>query len=191
MRDPLDERTFLVLNGAHLKKMASAEAIAKAVGVDPEAANAVLAAASAKGWALEVEGKILLLPEGTAAVHDYYRNAYQEQRMSAQLMSWYGRFEALNEQFIKQVTDWQKADGDERIEARLLKTVERLMKSLADILPLIPRYECYTRRFAASIAAIDRGDKDYVCKPTVDSVHNIWFELHEDILSVLGRPRDA
>ena len=27
--------------------------------------------------------------------------------------------------------------------------------------------------------------------PSVDSVHNIWFEIHEDILTLLGRPRDV
>jgi hypothetical protein len=25
----------------------------------------------------------------------------------------------------------------------------------------------------------------------VDSIHNIWFEFHEDILTLLGRPRDV
>jgi hypothetical protein len=72
-----------------------------------------------------------------------------------------------------------------------MKTVERLMKFLEEIIPSIPRYESYVRRFANSISLVDRGDRDYVCKPTIDSVHNIWFEFHEDILSVLGRPRDA
>ena len=34
------------------------------------------------------------------------------------------------------------------------------------------------------------GLREYVCKPTIDFVHNIWFEFHEDFLAVLGRPRD-
>src|SRR6478672_11898080 len=34
---------------------------------------------------------------------------------------------------------------------------------------------------------IDEGEKEFVCTPTIDSVHNIWFEFHEDILSVIGR----
>jgi hypothetical protein len=38
---------------------------------------------------------------------------------------------------------------------------------------------------------VDQGRREFVCKPTLDSVHNIWFEFHEDILAVLGRPRDT
>jgi hypothetical protein len=57
--------------------------------------------------------------------------------------------------------------------------------------PLLSRYEIYVDRFNASVTRIDEGDKDFVCKPTIDSVHNIWFEFHEDILSVIGRPRDT
>jgi hypothetical protein len=65
------------------------------------------------------------------------------------------------------------------------------MKNLEEIIPDIPRYRNYARRFTDSVALVDAGNKDYVCKPTIDSIHNVWFEFHEDILSVLGRPRDT
>ena len=58
------------------------------------------------------------------------------------------------------------------------------------LVPLIPRYTGYVRRFSAAWL-VDRGQRDFVCSPTIDSVHNIWFEFHEDILAVLGRPRDV
>ena len=191
MTEITDERAFLVLNGAHLKKMANAEEIAAAVGVDVQTAASVLASAIAKHWAMDVDGRFLLVPEGTAVVHEFYRDIYGSLRLNTNLLAWYDRFEAINEQFIKQVSEWQAAEGDERVQARLMKTVERLMKFLEEIIPSIPRYETYVRRFANSVSLVDRGDKDYVCKPTIDSVHNVWFEFHEDILSVLGRPRDA
>ena len=171
--------------------MANAEEIAAAVGVDEQTAASVLASAIAKDWAMDVDGRFLLVPEGTAVVHKYYRDIYGPLRLNANLLAWYDRFEAINEQFIKQVSEWQATEGDERVQSRLMKTVERLMKFLEEIIPSIPRYESYVRRFANSISLVDRGDRDYVCKPTIDSVHNIWFEFHEDILSVLGRPRDA
>ncbi len=186
-----DERSFLVLNGVHLKKMATPEEIALAADVDGEFARRTLVAAAANGWALDVEGRFLILPEGVAAVQEFYRSAYHDVRANPGLAAWYERFEAINAQFIKQVSEWQSSDGEERIQSRLMKTVERLMSSLRDLVPTIPRYEAYVRRFDRSVSMVDSGDKDYVCKPTIDSVHNIWFEFHEDILSVLGRPRDA
>jgi hypothetical protein len=185
-----EDATFLVLNGAHLKKMATAEAIATAVGAPSEVAQAELAAAVEKGWAMCVDGRYLLLPEGTSAVHEYYGKLYTPLREDAFVKAWYDRFETLNDQFIKAVSDWQKDEEDEKAKARILKVVERLTKGLGDIVPLIHRYENYVRRFTEGVGRVDRGEREYVCGPTIDSVHTVWFEFHEDILSVLGRPRD-
>ena len=187
----LSEQEFLVLNGAHLKKMATADEIASAVGLDPSVVKSVLDSAASTGLLITAEGKHLLLPEGTRAVHEYYRTAYEPMRSSEPVLTWYERFETINEQFIKQVSEWQSTDGDERIQSRLIKTVERLRKNLQELIPLIPRYKSYLNRFGVSVARIDEGEKELVCTPTIDSVHNIWFEFHEDILSVIGRPRDT
>lgn len=187
----ISEKEFCVLNGAHLKKMATIEEIGAAVGLDPTDVAEVLAVAVAGGLAMNMDGRYLLLPDGTSAVQDYYRTTYMPMRTNALLLVWYDRFEIINEQFIKQVSDWQSTEGDERIQGRLMKTVERLMKNLEEIVSKIPRYQNYVRRFADSIALVDSGNKNYVCKPTIDSIHNVWFEFHEDVLSVLGRPRDT
>jgi hypothetical protein len=186
-----DAETFLILNAAHLKKMVTAGEIADASGAGLDRAQQVLEAAVADGLAMEMDGKFLLLPEGTEAVQASYNELYASLRVDPAITAWYDRFEVINAQFIKQVSDWQAAEGDDRIQGRLIKTVERLMKNVGELLAAIPRYEQYLNRFAASIALADGGDKDYVCKPTIDSIHNIWFEFHEDILSVLGRPRDV
>lgn len=187
----LNEQQFLVLNGAHLKKMATANELASAVGLDAAVVEAVLNTAAGNGLLMVAEGRHLLLPEGTGAVQEYYRNAYSALRANDVVIAWYERFETVNKQFIKQVSEWQSGDGDERVQSRVIKTVERLTKNLQELTPLIPRYEIYVDRFNESVARIDQGEKDFVCKPTIDSVHNIWFEFHEDILSVIGRPRDT
>jgi hypothetical protein len=187
----LSEQEFLVLNGAHLKKMATAKDLASAVGLDSAVVEAVLHAAAGNGLLMVAEGRHLLLPEGTGVVQEYYRIVYGPMCSNEVVLAWYERFETINEQFIKQVSEWQSSDGDERIQSRLIKTVERLAKNLRELTPLIPRYEAYVDRFNGSVVRVDQGDKDFVCKPTIDSVHNIWFEFHEDILSVIGRPRDA
>jgi len=186
-----DDATFLVLNGLHLKKMASVEEIAAAVEVPPEVAKAALAEAVQRGWAMDADGKFLLLPDGTAFVHDRYAAHYGGLRSDAEVVAWYYRFEGINDQFIKAVSDWQKSDGDARAQTRVVKTVERLVKSLRDLVAKIPRYAAYVRRLSDGVAAIDRGETQFVCAPTLDSVHTVWFEFHEDILSVLGRPRDV
>ena len=85
----------------------------------------------------------------------------------------------------------KKATATQRPKSKVLKIGERLIRAIGEIVPIIPRYETYVRRFTDGVARIDRGERDYICGPTIDSVHTVWFEFHEDILSVLGRPRDV
>jgi hypothetical protein len=33
------------------------------------------------------------------------------------------------------------------------------------------------------------GDADWFTKPTIDSYHTVWFELHENLLATLGIER--
>jgi hypothetical protein len=187
----LDDAAFLVLNAAHLNKMAGPAAIAAATGLDAAAVQRVLDQAERDGLGQRIGNQFLLFPDGSKAVLGHYNRAYAELRKSPGLEQWYERFETLNTLFIKHVTDWQNSGGDDDSQAKLIKCVERLMKMIDGLTPQIRRYGDYVRRFADSVAKTDQGDKDYVCSPMVDSVHNIWFEFHEDILSVLGRPRDT
>lgn len=186
----MDEATFLALNAVYLKKMATAAQVAELTGSDTAAVDRILAQAAAQGWLMAVEGNVMLLPEGTEAVRGDYGARYGALRADERVETWYRRFEALNAQFIQQVSEWQ-GSGDERAQGRLMRSVERLIKSLGELVPAIPRYAGYTRRFEHGLGLIDHGQLDYIANPTLDSVHNVWFEFHEDILSVLGRPRDA
>ncbi len=47
--------------------------------------------------------------------------------------AWYDRFETLNDQFIKAVSDWQKSDEDEKAESKVIKIVERLIKAMGEL----------------------------------------------------------
>ncbi len=187
----LSDHDFIVLNAIYLKKMADAASIAEITALPEATVGACLAAAVDAGWLLDLPGGAMLMPDGTAALLAHYDAAYRALRAEPALTSWYGNFEHLNTRFIAQVSEWQKTDGDDKVERRLLQTAERLVRDIGTLLPRIPRYAAYVRRFEASMARVDQGQRDFVCKPTLDSVHNIWFEFHEDILAVLGRPRDT
>ena len=56
---------------------------------------------------------------------------------------------------------------------------------------VLPRLAPYARRLAAAADALARGDTRFVASPRVDSLHQVWFELHEDLLVTLGRERAA
>ena len=187
----LPDSEFTILNAIYLKKMAAAVAVAAATSLPEDAVTRTLASAADAGWLMDLPGGAMLLPEGTEQVLDYYRNTYAAVRADPTVVHWYDGFETLNTRFIAAVSEWQRSEGDERAERRVLQAAGRLAKDIAQLVPLIPRYGAYRQRLERSIDLVDAGSQDFVCKPTVDSVHNIWFEFHEDILAVLGRPRDT
>ena len=49
----------------------------------------------------------------------------------------------------------------------------------------------YPARLGNAIEQLQAGDTAYIARPTVDSYHQVWFELHEDLLVTLGRERAA
>ena len=59
----------------------------------------------------------------------------------------------------------------------------------AALAAVAPRLASYPSRLAEAAGAIATGDSRFVANPRVDSLHQVWFELHEDVLVTLGRSR--
>lgn len=182
---------FAVLNAIYLKKIASQAVIAAVSGLTGDLVGQRLAAADDQGWIMNLPEGAMLLSEGMQQVLDYYRHTYADVRGDPATLTWYEHFETLNSRFIAAVTEWQRTEGDERVERKLLQAAEKLSRDIGQLQSKVPRYGAYVRRFGQSMDLVDQGRREFVCKPTLDSVHNIWFEFHEDILAVLGRPRDT
>jgi len=85
--------------------------------------------------------------------------------------------------------DHSDADYDENVIDRAAKLVERLKRITCALGEHDPRFLRYDERFDAALDRVDRGDRDYLSSPGLESVHNIWFEFHEDLLRSLGKAR--
>ncbi|WP_322013737.1 hypothetical protein [Paraburkholderia sp. J12] len=179
----------MVLNALYLKKMANPAALVECVHLPSADVQNALNEAVGKGQAVELGGEYLLDVPGRRAVLEYYNETYLAKR--AAVTQWYERFETLNSQFLKLVSEFQTSEGDARVLAQLTKVVERQIAALRRIEVEIPRYGVYADRFAAALERVDLGDRSFVTNPRADSIHNIWFEFHEDILAVVGRPRET
>jgi hypothetical protein len=186
----IDDSEFVALNAVYLKKLATESQIGWISGLPPAEVRRLVEACVSEGRLIELNGGLMLLPDGSQAVLDYYRDAYRQLRQLPATSRWYERFEPINARFIALVSEWQTS-GDERTQERMFQSVERLIKLIGELIDAVPRYTHFVRRFEHSMSLVDSGDAQYVCSPTVDSIHNIWFEFHEDILAVLGRPRDT
>ena len=188
----IDELTFLVLNAIYLRKITTRGLLREGTALDADAIKAALDRAIDTGQVIDMGGQFMLQEEGTKAVLEFYVANYGSLRDDQDLVQWYDRFETVNGQFLKVVSEWQKSEGDdERLLGRLTRAVERHVAAIERIVALIPRYDVYVSRFTAGLDRVDQGQRAYVTGPTVDSLHSIWFEFHEDILGVLGRPRDT
>lgn len=199
----LDKTDYDVLNVVALKKMASADAVVDASGADIEAVGEALDRLAERGLIVVAAGSALPTDEAEPALRDAAEEHYAAVRADADVAAQVERFETVNAQFLTTMSAWQQIDVggrkvandhsdsayDDKVITRLAKLVARLEPLLEALAEYDPRFAGYRRRFGAALAAIDEGRHELVSSPTADSVHNIWFEFHEDLLRTLGRER--
>ena len=114
-------------------------------------------------------------------------------------------FEPLDQRLKLAVSDWQMRSiagevvlNDHRDAAWDAGVFGRLAEIRAEIGPWLttlakdlPRLLVYSQRLASALEAARSGDGRFVASPRVDSVHGIWFELHEDLIRLAERTRAA
>jgi hypothetical protein len=187
----MTDEQFLVLNCIYLRKIATATVAGECTALPRYTIDTVLTAATDDGTVLDVgEGQFMLSEDGTLQVLGEYGHRYAAERQDPSVADWYQRFEVLNGQFLTGISAWQR-DNDPGQLDRLLRLVERQIKALDGLSARVGRYGLYRDRFERALERVDDGRSEYVVSPSVDSIHNIWFEFHEDILTLLGRPRDV
>jgi len=99
----------------------------------------------------------------------------------ADLGTAYEAFLPLNRAFLVAV-------AAEKPLAELTALVAQLSPILGALESKLPRFSSYSARLAAALRDAE-VDPAWIASPTLDSVHTIWFELHEHLLATLGRDR--
>jgi hypothetical protein len=194
---------FEVLNVIVLKKMCRAETVAEVLGI-PQAVVEDTVATLERG---ELIGRAddLLLPIDAAepALAGFTAQAYRDLRSDPASDGLYERFERINAQLLQTMAEWQQIDvgghkvandhSDRDYDEKVITTAARLVERLKPIAGALgerdSRFLRYGERFDAALDRVDRGERDYLSSPMLESVHNIWFEFHEDLLRALGKAR--
>ena len=193
----------LVLHGLAVKKHATAQEVADLVGLDPALAETLLAEAAATARAQENDGKYMLTPLARVALEGDYSRYWSDLRESEAFLAAYEAFERINVQLKATITDWQTIElggtrvandhsdkaHDLKIIGRLGETHERADRILARLEKVQPRFEFYRRNLLAALERAEDGDIEWVSGAKLPSYHTLWFELHEDLLRLLGRQR--
>jgi hypothetical protein len=183
-----------VLMGLRVRGRADGAEVARAAGCSTADAAAVLAGAKARGAVVPLaHGASGVLTLSAAGHDELTRLLAAESFDRAALAALYERFLVVDRELKQAITTWQLADEARKSAAQaavmaVAATAGGVAAALAEV---AARLAPYPGRLATAAGAIATGDPRFVASPRVDSLHQVWFELHEDLLVTLGRSRPA
>lgn len=134
------------------------------------------------GWSVTADGKRWLA--------ERLAEQREDPRTAGALRAAYGAFLEFNEPIKQLCTDWQlggQPSGCVKRLADLHRQVDDFLDRLATAAPWFGRYG---DRLRSALARLQAGDNDAFTKPLSGSYHDVWMELHQDLLLALGRARD-
>ncbi len=201
-----DTERFLVVHALKVKGLASAEDLTEITGrTDLAPVLDELTAAELVKLRTGRIGGYTLTKEGRAA-HPQLVAAAVTDEERAGLGRTYDAFLPVNGRFKQVCTRWQIRSGpdgdqqpndhsDEAYDAAVVEELgavhEDAVRALAPAASASPRFGRYAERFAAALERVRGGDPTAFARPMSHSYHDVWMELHEDLLLSLGRARDA
>ena len=195
---------FTALHGLVLKKAGPAEEVAAVLGAAEADVTSALDAAVAEKRAMAGRGKYMVTPAGRAWLDEQYPVRFADLRADPGADAAYTAFEKLNRELLALMTRWQTVTvggesvpndhSDADYDARILDELARLDEEAGPVLDtfarLVPRLAVHQRRLSEALARASAGEIDYVSGVRVAGYHTVWFELHEDLLRLLGRTRE-
>ena len=180
-----------VLRAVRCRGLANAEQIAASTGLAAAGIEAVLAAAAESGFVKRRQGRVSgvsLTPTGRARLVLLTSDSVTSEQLAA-LTAAYDAFLAPNRELKSLTTAWQ-ADQDAAAALAALEAVH------ADIIPVIaaaaaaqPRFQRYQPRLSQPLESFRGGDGAALARPMSESYHDVWMELHEDLLTTMGQTR--
>ncbi len=208
------DRLAAVLLRIRLSGLISSAAIADAGGLAESSVATVLAGAGERGlvvertgdrpgWVLTAEGRRVgekLLQhqlDCDADVGDVPVGGRRSMVLSA-----YEQFIPLNAEILDLCTRWQvlrhqplllNDHSDPDYDREIIRQLEAIHERVDPVCRMLgeahPRFAPYQARLDYALDNVVRGQIAWLTKPTVDSYHTIWFELHDDFLATLGLDR--
>lgn len=202
----VDTNELLVLHALRLRGFADLPVVAEAAHLNADIVEPVLATAAEAELVRYREGRMtgyMLTPAGRARGEEMLADELNQVDGGDAVAAAYQDFLKGNQDFLGLCTDWQTrtvdgsqvindhldTDYDAGIIGRLADTDAGVQPICAALASVLPRFGSYSPRFGNALALVQSGEKDWFTKPTIQSYHTVWFELHEDLLATLGIER--
>ncbi|MGQ0679032.1 MAG: PEP/pyruvate-binding domain-containing protein [Actinomycetota bacterium] len=166
-----------------------AAALGAAAGTVVESADRLrvqgMLVAAAGGWEASAAGREMVEREVAGLVRAH----------APAFVALLHEFTAPDHALKELVTEWQldRTSADTgTLVARLRREVHpRAIRIIAQAARLVPRLYRYAQRLDEALVRLQSGDASFFAHPGVDSYHTIWFELHEELITIAGRTRAA
>ena len=148
------------------------------------------------GWSLTSAGR-QARDDGLASERAVGGNRQYVERAYAGFLTRNDAFKALCTAWQLRPVDPQVLDKhrDRSYDASLIEQLaeihETVMAITTDLARVIERFSAYGPRFAKALARLRAGDLGAFTRPLSGSYHDVWMELHQDLLDTLGRSRSA
>ncbi len=189
---------FRTFHALRIKGFAKAETIAEVADLPILMVEEHLAALLAREWAMFREARQLwqLTPVG----REEHRIALIEDvsgvDLGAELKGAYASFLTLNERFKELCGSWQLRNGDPNdhsdssYDAGVVKQLVRLNKEVVPVVAsmgeVLHRLAPYAPRMANTCTRVSRGETNMFTGVMCGSYHDVWMELHEDLILTQG-----
>jgi hypothetical protein len=194
----------LVFHGLAIKRHSTPDVIADLIGLPQDKVLSLLSDALATGRAVEARGGFSLAPLARVALEARYGLHFADLRDDLGFVAQYERFEVVNRTLKQIITDWQTVPVrgelvandhgdkayDDAIIGRLGDLHERAEPVLRTLAERLPRLGRYLTKLTSALEQAEDGETGWVSDIRRESYHTVWFELHEDLLRILGRSRD-
>jgi pyruvate,orthophosphate dikinase len=185
---PADDVTLPVLMALRVKGRAPAAVVSAVSGIPESDVRRSLDAAGARGAVAGVP------PDEAYRLTDAGRDELtvllaSERVDRARLAALYDGFLSADAALKEAVSAWQLGGRASRQLPAVGAAGAAARALVGRLVEAAPRLAPYACRLDLALAALGAGDERFVASPGVDSLHQVWFELHEDLLVTLGRPR--
>ncbi len=194
---------FRTFHALRIKGFAKAETIAEVADLPLEIVEEHLQGLVAREWAQFREARELW--QLTAVGREEHHIALAEDvggaHMAEQLHGPYQDFLQLNEDFKQLCGDWQLRAGapndhtDAKYDAAVVQRLVQLDSAAAPIVErmaaVLARLAPYQPRLARTCQSVVNGETKMFTGVMCGSYHDVWMELHEDLILTQGIDRSA
>lgn len=194
---------FQTFHALRIKGFAAVATLAEMTCLDAADVELHLAHLEENGYVMFREQRSLwqLTPDGRSA-HTNHLHADLEGLHPARLLHEpYETFLAHNTEFKALCGDWQLRDGepndhsdpdyDQAVVDRLVDLHGRAHPVVGEIAELLERFEPYPTRLEQVLDRVVAGESNMFTGVMCGSYHDVWMELHEDLILTQGIDRAA